>query len=269
MNKSKRQKFIITGSLLAVFIAGHYFGITGPIESIFIKILNPVFNSFHSAGLGIKNKYNDSVDKADQLKKIEEIKIQANVLIEENAKLQTIQEENETLRGYLNFFTKSDYKYVMSNVISRGNISNTLKTTETIIIDKGKKNGLIEGQAVINSKGIIVGKVAEVKDDIAKVYLINSNQCKLAAAMFNTDKTTGVTEGELGLTIRMNFIPQTQKINKDDLVVTSGLEPLIPRGLAIGKVIDVDGNNNDLWQSAVIEPLVAPDDLIIVSVLLK
>lgn len=269
MNKNNKQKFITTMAVLLVFVAGHYIGVFRPVENILVKILNPIFGGFNSAGLGIKNTYNDSVNKADLLKNLEEMKIQSNALVEENAKLKTVQEENELLRGYLSFFTKTNYKYVMSNVISRGGISDTLKTTETITIDRGSRNGVMVGQAVVNNKGIIVGKVSEVKDDIAKVFLVNSNQCKLAATMFNNDKTVGIAEGELGLTIRMSFIPQTQKLNKNDLVVTSGLEPLIPRGLAIGKVTEVQGNNNDLWQSAVIEPLVNPDDLTIVSVLLK
>jgi rod shape-determining protein MreC len=255
--------------LLLVFVLGHYLNIFRPLENIFIKILNPIFSGFNSVGLSIKNTYSDRADKAGLLNSFKDMKARENILIEENAKLKTIQDENELLRGYLNFFTKSNYKYVMSNVVSRGSITDTLKTTETFVIDKGQKDGLVEGLAVVNNKGIIIGKVAEVKDNLAKVFLVNSSQCKLAATIFNSDKTSGIAEGELGLTILMKFIPQTQKINKNDLVLTSGLETLIPRGLAIGMVTEINGNSNDLWQSAVIEPLSNPDDLTIVSVLLK
>jgi rod shape-determining protein MreC len=66
----------------------------------------------------------------------------------------------------------------------------------------------------------------------------------------------------------MNFIPQSAEISLDDVVVTSGLEQYIPRGLIIGKIIEVTKDNNELWQNAVIESTVDSEDLVIVSVLL-
>lgn len=98
--------------------------------------------------------------------------------------------------------------------------------------------------------------------------MTNNSDCKLAATILGDTKTNGITAGDLGLTIKMDFIPQTVIIKPGDLVVTSGLEDAIPRGLVIGKVSTVTKESNDLWQSAVIEPLINPDDLIIISVLL-
>jgi rod shape-determining protein MreC len=68
--------------------------------------------------------------------------------------------------------------------------------------------------------------------------------------------------------MKMSFIPQSAVIKPGDSVVTSGLEEAIPRGLVIGKVLEVKSESNAMWQTAVIEPLISPDDLIIVSVLL-
>ena len=42
-------------------------------------------------------------------------------LIEENARLRTAEDENKLLREHLNFLKSNDYKYVMSNVVSRNN----------------------------------------------------------------------------------------------------------------------------------------------------
>ena len=117
------------------------------------------------------------------------------------------------------------------------------------------------------SKGTIVGKIVEAKNNISKVELTNNEQCKIAATILNSEKTTGITQGELGLTIRMDFIPQSEEIKIDDIVVTSGLEQTIPRGLVIGKISDVNRENNELWQTARLNTLIDPSDLVIVSVL--
>jgi rod shape-determining protein MreC len=78
----------------------------------------------------------------------------------------------------------------------------------------------------------------------------------------------GITEGDLGLTIKMNFIPQSDTINLDDTVITSGLGGNIPRGLVIGKVSQVNNRSNEIWQDVSIEPLINLNSLTIVSVLI-
>ena len=110
--------------------------------------------------------------------------------------------------------------------------------------------------------------MAEVKESISLVYLTNNSKCKLAATVLEQEGTGGVTEGDLGLTIKMGFIPQSKNIQKDNIVITSGLEYLIPRGLAVGRIIEVTKDNNELWQNAVIESMADNENLVIVSVLL-
>ncbi|NCQ16170.1 rod shape-determining protein MreC, partial [Candidatus Falkowbacteria bacterium] len=53
-----------------------------------------------------------------------------------------------------------------------------------------------------------------------------------------------------------------------DLVATSGLEENIKRGLVVGRVAQVAKENNQVWQSAVIEPLLSLDNLTLVAILL-
>ncbi|MCX6796258.1 MAG: rod shape-determining protein MreC [Candidatus Falkowbacteria bacterium] len=213
-------------------------------------------------------KYNEQSDREALNAKVKSLTEERNKLIEANANLQKTTEENEILRQQLGFFARSKFHYVVSNVISRGDLTSTTKLPETITIDKGTKDGIYKGLAVVSGDGIIVGKVVETKEEMAEVNLTNNDYCKLAATVFNDSKTDGITEGELGLTMKMSFIPQSAVIKQGDLVVTSGLEEAIPRGLVIGKVLEVKSESNDMWQTAVIEPLVNPDDLIIVSVVL-
>ncbi|MCX6798368.1 MAG: hypothetical protein NTX66_04140, partial [Candidatus Falkowbacteria bacterium] len=107
-----------------------------------------------------------------------------------------------------------------------------------------------------------------VKDNLAEIYLVTNKNCKLAAAILGEGKTTGIVTGELGLTSKMEFIPQTENIKEGDLAATSGLEQNIPRGLVIGRVTKVVKENNAVWQSAAIEPQINLDSLSIISILL-
>ena len=99
--------------------------------------------------------------------------------------------------------------------------------------------------------------------------MTTSPGCKLAAAIQNQTKAQGITDGDLGLTIKMNYIPQLEKISLGDTVITSGLGDKIPRGLVIGKVIEVVSESNEVWQGATIEPLVNLNTLTVVTVIIS
>ena len=66
----------------------------------------------------------------------------------------------------------------------------------------------------------------------------------------------------------MNYIPQSEKINNNDVVITSGLGGNIPRGLVVGKVSQINNRSNEIWQDVNIEPLFNINTLTIVTVLI-
>jgi len=255
-------------AVIGLLIFLYFMGIFKTFEGLISAALSPVSAKLHVLSSDLRATYNEQTGKRDLLAEIEFLKERVNRLTEENARFMTTEEENKSLREHLGFLSKNEYKYVMANVISRGDIADAGSRTETITIDRGAKDGIYPGLGVVSSAGVIVGKVTEVKDNISQVYLTNNNKCKLAATALNIDNTSGVVEGELGLTIKMSFIPQNKEIKADDIVITSGLEQMIPRGLVIGAVLDVSKENNEVWQTAVIEPMLDPEDLVIVSVLI-
>ncbi len=252
-------------AVIGLLIFLHVSKIIKPVESFLVNILNPVFSSFYSVSSGLHSTYSEQTDKRDLTKINKQLEEQVNQLMAENARLKVLEEENKILREHLKFLTKGEYNYVISNIVSRGGLADV---NQAIIIDKGSGDGLRAGLVMVNNQGIIVGKIKQVKDHLAEAYLITSQQCRLAATTLNQDRTSGIVQGELGLTIKMGFIPQTEEISVGDTIITSGLEQDIPRGLVIGRVTEVSKESNELWQTAIVEPLVDFDELIIVSVLL-
>ncbi len=270
----KIYKFIAVIGLL-IFL--HFIKILAPIENVIISIINPLASGIYSVSSDLRVAVDERTDKKDLLATMKILEQKVNQLIVANTQLKLLEEENKKLRQYLKFSTKNKFNYILANVISQGTFTDLGERKRIIMIDKGLRDGLLVGLGAVDSQGIIVGKVIEVKENIAKVRLTIDSDCKLAVTVQNQDylnknrgagKTIGVTEGELGLTIKMNFIPQIEIIKAGDIVVTSGLEENIPAGLVVGKIIQVDKDSNKVWQSAVVEPLVDLDDLTIVSVLL-
>lgn len=258
-------KKIIKYAIIIVFlIIIHLAGILTPVESFIAKIFNPVFKYFYSAGDSLNLLYSRQINTTDFAAEADELKKEVERLTIENVKLKVLEDENIVLREHLNFLNKHKAKYLLANIISKsGNIENQM-----LIIDKGSSDGVFPGLGIVSGEGIIIGKIIAVKNNLSEACLSTNPACKLAATIQNSGKTTGIVEGELGLTIQMKFIPQTEEIKNGDMVITSGLEKDMPRGLVIGKVAQVKKENNALWQSATIEPLKNMNELGIISVLI-
>ena len=116
---------------------------------------------------------------------------------------------------------------------------------QTIIIDKGEKDAIKTGAAVL-SNGYLIGQVKKVNQDSCEVYLI-TNHNSLLPAVLESSRELGLVQGGLeGLT--MIDIPSGTKILKNEKVLTSDNGGILSGGIAIGEVVQ-DQSNQGLFQS--------------------
>lgn len=266
MGKLKRHFKLIVVVGLLIFL--HYTRILAPVERLLVKAGQPLYSKFYEWSSSSRAKYDARVNKLDKDARISDLERQLSELTVANAKMQELEGENQKLREYLNFFDTQKLNYLLARVTAQENFLDAAKYGQNIVINRGQKDGVVPGLAVINSSGVVVGKVLAVADNSSRVCLLTNNTCKLAVSILNQNRTIGVTEGDLGLTVKINFVGQTEKINPEEIVVTSGLETSIPAGLVVGRVSQIDNNQNDVWQNINVEPLVNFDNLGVVSVVL-
>ena len=185
----------------------------------------------------------------------------------ENSKQQELIEENKNYALNL-IFQSERFKVVAAEVVARESLFEGASERQDLVINRGISDGLSLGQGVVSEEGVIVGKIIEIKEASSKICLTTSDGCKLAATIQNQSRAQGTTDGDLGLTIKMEYIPQLEKISIGDTVITSGLGEKIPRGLVIGKIISIRNESNEVWQDATIEPLVNLNNLTVVGVII-
>lgn len=101
------------------------------------------------------------------------------------------------------------------------------------------------------------------------MLLVTDSQSRLAAVVQNTDLAPGLVEGQMGLSLKMDLVPREKSIKLGDVVITSGLEADIPQGLVIGSIEKITTEPQDLFQKAILKPLVALDNLNLVTVLTR
>lgn len=164
--------------------------------------------------------------------------------------LRELNQENIRLRGLLNFKQRSPLRLIPARVIARSPDAWSC----TVIIDKGKNNRVLPGMAVINLQGL-VGRVLEISDNSSKVLLINDPNQGISSIV-QRSRQEGLVNGTLGSNLIMRYLPDDAQIAKGDIIITSELSRIYPKGLLIGKVVNVGRDFSGLNRFAVVKPAV-------------
>lgn len=263
----KKNKSWVWGLIFALIIILHFIKVLTPLENLAISTIKPLANFLYGSGSEIKSSYEERQKQKDIFQRANSLEQEVVKLTVANAEFKELEQDNIKLRAQLSFLSANKYKNVLANVISQNLVFDIKDGDQDIVIDKGSKDGIKEELGVVDENGVIIGKVSEVRDNLSKICLTTNRNCKFAATIQNKNRTMGITEGDLGLTIKMNYIPQSEKINLGDTVITSGLGGNISRGLVIGKVSQINNKSNEIWQDVNIEPLFNLNTLTIVTVL--
>ncbi len=268
MIKIKRDNpWIIFAVVFGLLIFLHSLGALRPLENGLLALAKPFSGRLYSWGTSFRRSYTQKQETNDRQARIEALQSEVARLTVENSRCQEVESENRKLRDQLHFSDSQSSRLVLANIIAQEAGVESGEAGKNLVIDKGIKDGLQSGLGVMSETGFIVGKVIEAGETTARICLTTSPGCKLAAAVENKTKTQGITDGDLGLTIRLDYIPQSETVAVNNIIITSGLGGSIPRGLVIGRVTQVRSESNEVWQTATIEPLINLDDLTIVSVL--
>ncbi len=266
MFKNSQYKILIyfAGTVLLLIVL-HGFHVLNPVEDLLASVSQPISTRFYDWGQSLNHSYQNKRQQSNLQQEVKELSKKVAILTVANSQCLQIQAENNKLRATLNFLDKNHFKAVAAHIIAQ---QAPTDNDDNLLIDRGSQDGLRPGLGVVSETGVLIGKIVSVRDKSAVLCLTTSAGCHLAASIQNKKQSQGITSGDLGLTIKMNYIPQSDKIVPGEMVITSGLEKEIPRGLLIGRISKVYNTSNEVWQSAIIEPTANLKNLTIVSVIL-
>jgi rod shape-determining protein MreC len=140
--------------------------------------------------------------------------------------------ETVRLRRLLSVNESLPYKSVGARVVARtpSFLSNLIN------INRGSDDGIRVDAAVLSGDGI-VGRTIIVTKHQSQVQLITNPDASIGALIERT-RTPGVLKGSGDMLLDMNYVDNTEQVNVGDIVLSSGLDGIYPKGLPIGKVVD-------------------------------
>jgi rod shape-determining protein MreC len=123
----------------------------------------------------------------------------------------------------------------------------------TLTIDKGTRNGVAADMAVIAPAGV-VGRVVMPSARASKVQLLIDRNAA-AGALVERSRAQGVVTGAGDNRLLMDYVSEVADVVVGDLIVTSGIDGIYPKGYAIGQVESVE-KSGTLYKTIRVKPAV-------------
>ncbi len=137
----------------------------------------------------------------------------------------------------------------------------------TIQINKGTQNGLKAGQAVITVGGV-VGYIFKPGTFTSQVLLI-TDRYSVVDGVIARSRARGIVEGKNSSTCALRYVEKSEDVMQGDLVVTSGLDNIFPKGFPVAKVETVENKSFSVSLKVELKPVVDPDKIEEVFVILN
>jgi rod shape-determining protein MreC len=158
--------------------------------------------------------------------------------------------EGIRLQKLLALQEKVKYPTITARVIDRDQTS----ITKTILINKGTSHGLRVDLPVVAEDGV-VGRIIEASWHASKILLLIDENSNIDALVEET-RIQGILQGAGSSGCSLKYIPKTETVALGNIVISSGLSGLFPKGLLLGVVKNADKTNSGLFQKIDIAPFV-------------
>ncbi|KAF0808065.1 rod shape determining protein MreC [Alcanivorax xiamenensis] len=187
--------------------------------------------------------------RGELLEDQERLNRQVLILEQRVQKLAVLEAENTRLRELLNSSASLEGSVLVAEIIGLDPDPNR----QEIVINKGAREGVRRGQGVLEAQGLI-GQVVEVGPLASRVLLITDASHAMSVQV-NRNGVRAILAGTgQGNTLRLLYVPDTADVQQGDLLVSTGLGQLYPRGYPVAEVVSVDHRSGAAFADIVARP---------------
>lgn len=205
-----------------------------PVRSQLGLVLSPFYGIADfpvRAWEGVRDQF---TSRSELLAENERLKAEQLLMQRRLQKLATLTEQNVRLRELLNSSALVDDKVLVGELI--GVDPNPF--TQRILIDKGEKDGVFQGQPVLDASGLM-GQVVEVMPYTARVLLLTDTTHSIPVQV-NRNGLRAIAVGTGNPErLELRYVADTADIKEGDLLVSSGLGQRFPAGYPVAVVKEV------------------------------
>ena len=231
------------GFLFLAVILGHVILISAQVnsrggvpvlESVTFGLFAEVQRGSSSGVSGVRTIWNRYGSLRNVEKENAELKRQLEAVQVELQERRALADRARGLQQLLDLRDRSNLHTAAAEIIA----SSASPDFQTVTIDKGTNQELRTDMAVIAADGV-VGRIVVPSARAAKVQLLIDRNAA-AGALVERSRAQGVVKGGGDDRLRLEFVSEAADVAIGDLVVTSGIEGIFPKGFTIGRVDGVE-----------------------------
>lgn len=199
---------------------------------------------------GIWSHYFDLVGVREEN---EQLKIQIEKLEKQLAENSESLAELSRLRALINLPKDTNWRHLGARVLAGRIGPNAVR--DSIMIGRGYANGAKPGTPIVTNKGL-VGRVLKASAHTSTAILLSDPSSRVAVYTQNS-RARGILRGQgLGKSLEMDYVTRDSVIATDDILVTSGLDGLYPKGIPVAQVTTVAPSDYTEFLAINAKPLV-------------
>ncbi len=255
----RRYQVLLSSSfclLFAVYILGSSSSgrLQGdPVGPLLLEVMRPFQTGINSMLTGISNIKDKYLAVNDLWLENQSLKGQVSELEAQVNNFQEAKATNLRLRKLLGLKNQAFARSVSAVVMG----SSASTWFQSLTIDKGTKQGIQKGMAVISPSGI-VGQIWSVSPNSSKVLLVTDHNSGVDVIAQRT-RARGIVSGSLDKGPVMEYVTRNENIREGDRLITSGLDNIFPKGQLVGTVGKVQVNSYGLFQDVSVRLAVDPE----------
>lgn len=232
-----------TGSFFLLAVVGHLVLISAQVNTRSgVPILSAVmfsalseFQRVAAIGFGaVRGAWSGYVDLRGVRAENEALKRELSDLQVRYQRERATAQRSEALRALLQLRDRTRLPTIAAEVIA----GSATPEIRAVTIDKGTADGLRTDMAVISGAGV-VGRVVTPGAHAAKVQLL-VDQNAAVGGLVERSRAQGVLVGTGSGELRFEYLSETADLKERDLVVTSGIDGIYPKGFLIGSVVHIE-----------------------------
>lgn len=232
-------------------------GDSGPLEAVrgvFSTITSPVRYIGATVSVPFQGLGNIFANLTADQATLSDLKADNERLQARNVELEEAEQTAKRLQDLLDIQDSYSLQSKGARIISGSSDS----WTSTVTINLGSVSGLTVGMPVMASNGVI-GQIISCGPTSSVVRLITDENSSVSA-MIQSSRAQGMLNGSATGQITLDLISTSQNVQVGDLVVTSGLGGVFPKGLPLGRVSNVDNTPGSLYLEVTVDAFASTEN---------
>jgi len=221
-----------------------------PAKSFFMTNFAAIQQGVTSINHKVSGLFNNYLANIEASKENKFLKNKIADLENEIFDFEELAKENKRLKQLLAFGRKQTKRPILSQIVGWNSSSNF----KVLRINKGLEDGIRLQSPVVTSKGL-VGYIYRLTDHFADVLTILDPNNKVDAIVARS-RSHGILEGYEKGKIFMKYVSNVVPVILNDLILTSGLGNMYPKGVRIGRISKIERESYSVTQHIEITPSV-------------